>query len=118
MTAATKLPLITLYEDNGGGLHLLADYNDYPEWDRAGLTIYYHVETISHEPTPAEDALALQAVTFNPVGIEFETLPEDSILDHPETRRIAIFVDGHWQRTDEPIGNNGRWYLGISRDDE
>ena len=126
MTATTNLPRLTLHEDNGGGLHLLVGYNDYPEWDypewyEHNCTIYYHLETISGEPDADGDGRALQTSDWNTIGqgtIERETLTEDSILDHPETRWVATFVDGHWQRTDEPIGNNGCWYLGISRDNE
>lgn len=120
MTAAANLPRLTLHEDNGGGVHILVDHNDYPEWHLHNCVVYYNLQTIDGEPDADGDGRALQISDWNTIGqgtIERETLTEGSILDHPETRWIATFVDGHWQRTDEPIHNNGRWYLGLPDDE-
>lgn len=120
MTAKTNLPRITLHEDNGGGIHILADHNDHPERHRHNCTIYYHLQTINGEPDADEDGRSIQSGEWEAIGqstIESETLPDDSILEHPETRQIATFVNGHWQRTAEPIGSNGRWYLGLPDDE-
>lgn len=107
---------IQLYEDNAGGLHIVACAagSDEP-------IVYHNMELQAGKPDAKQDALDIildNTRLWLNITIDMDT----SIINHPETRLAACFdydeyepLSGHkyWRLSGQPLGNSARWYLRV-----